>query len=190
MIRLRDGISTQAPWSSDQYRALGILSRHYWKGFAKYMNLNVRSFIWLTILKKNDNFFYPVTHSIDDSRHAYSKIQKFKKKSSTHTLIRYIPQNCYFSPDTFCFDINDCSIHRFNSECRRNKIEKRLILALRDVFSRRYENTSAFNTHNPSLRFNRVSLTNVSSKRECFEIGNTSLSNHSIKCCLDVFDNP
>ena len=118
------------------------------------------------------------------------KFKNSKKKSSTHTLIRYIPQNCYFSPDTFCFDINDCSIHRFNSECRRNKIEKRLILALRDVFSRRYENTSAFNTHNPSLRFNRVSLTNVSSKRECFEIGNTSLSNHSIKCCLDVFDNP
>ena len=116
--------------------------------------------------------------------------QKFKKKSSTHTLIRYIPQNCYFSPDTFCFDINDCSIHRFNSERRRNKIEKCLILALRDVFSRRYENTSAFNTHNPSLRFNRVSFTNVSSKRECFEIGNTSLSNHTIKCCLDVFDNP
>jgi hypothetical protein len=145
----------------------------------------------------NPDIYVIVKHYVSGSssftnqnRGLYSKIQKFKKKSSTHTLIRYIPQNCYFSPDTFCFDINDCSIHRFNSECRRNKIEKRLILALRDVFSRRYENTFAFNTHNPSLRFNRVSLTNVSSKRECFEIGNTSLSNHSIKCCLDVFDNP
>ena len=25
--------------------ALGILSRHYWKGFAQHMDLNVRSFI-------------------------------------------------------------------------------------------------------------------------------------------------